>query len=491
MSRTVSIVFLLLLLTGSAAAQDVTIELAPVEHPLTAGVLVATATVTNHLGTDLTNVRVLARLAFGRTILAGGSDDTWSCRDAGTLQSVQCVAAVLPAGKSVPLTFYIDALYGRFRLHAWVDDPREGEYPVVSTRDAWFPYDLHVTHDGDSGEGSLRRTIVLANEDCAGVRLPCRIVFDGTEPMTIRPRTALPVLWGSDLAVDGGARVTLDGSQVDGGSGLEITGAFSVITVRALTIRSFPWDGVHIDGSNTSMATVEDCKIEANGSRGISATSPVSILRNRIRRQGRSGVFITGDSPTIEGNEIDGNGASGVFISGNYAKVVRNRITANEHFGVAVPRTVLQITITENSIAGNRISGIDRGLDGSDGDRYDDHDWNHAYIPPPRLDDAHYDAASNTTTIRGRYFNELEHFGYTWTIEVFSNPLAESQGQTFLGRTGAANGEFSLPNGEFSLVVPGDLRGRFITATGQRGLNLGWSGAFWWTSEFAPVIEVR
>lgn len=38
-----------------------------------------------------------------------------------------------------------------------------------------------------------------------------------------------------------------------------------------------------------------------------------------------------------------------------------------------------------------------------------------------------------------------------------------------------------------SLVFPAIL----LTATGRRALLLGWSGNFYYTSEFAEIIEVR
>jgi hypothetical protein len=39
--------------------------------------------------------------------------------------------------------------------------------------------------------------------------------------------------------------------------------------------------------------------------------------------------------------------------------------------------------------------------------------------------------------------------------------------------------------------VPGNLTGQFITATGQRYLQLGLSGEWFWTSEFSDSVEVR
>ena len=474
-------VLFLLFLSLPLFAQDVTIELAPIEHPPTASVLVVKGTVTNHLDVDLHDVTVFGELAPG-PVLAGQSDDVWSCRDNGTLQTVRCRAAVLPARATVPLTFYIDALIGRFHVKAharWVHDSRERSTPVATTR-GWFPRDVRVTHDGDAGAGSLREAIRLANEECEGLYVPCRIVFDA--PMTIRPRAPLPVIWGRDVAIDGRGQVTLDGSKVSGGSGLELDGTFLQAQLLGLTIRNFPWDGVNARQPNVVVA---GCTIERNGSRGVTseANAWVHVIGNRIRHNGRSGVFALGPNTSIRDNDVEENGASGVFIARYNAEVVGNRIRGNGEFGIAVDRSVGTLTISENSIEGNRIAGIDRGLDGHDGDRYDDYATHAAYIPPPRVTSATYDPSANATTIRGTYFDARDRWG-AWSLELFTNAAPEGQGATFLGRTSAANGAFAL-------VVQGDLRGQFITATGFRQLWLGWSGDWWWTSEFSQPIEVR
>jgi hypothetical protein len=459
-----------LLLGLPVLAQDVTLELLPIVHPPGAKVLVVEAKVTNHTDRELHDVTILAQLIPG-PILAGQSDEVWSCRDNGTLKTVRCVAAVLPAQTTVPLTYYIDALTGRFRVEAWWE--LGNQFPGV---DGWFPHDIHVTHDGDSGTGSLRNAIRLANEDCEGRKVSCRIVFDGA--MTIRPRTPLPEIWSSDITIDGGGRATLDGSQVSGGSGLELTGAGALDTVRGLTVRAFPWDGIHIDKSVNNAVLVEECTIEANGSRGITTgtTSGVLVRRSTLRHNGRSGVFLLGPNATVEENSIEENGASGVFADQYNVLIARNRIAGNAHFGVAVSRRVGTLTITENSIGGNRISAIDRGLDGPDGDRYDDYALLAAYIPAPKLTEARFDEATHTTTIRGTYFDARDHWG-TWSLELFADDV-------FIGRTEAQEGAFAF-------TVEGDLRGQVITATGFRRLSLGWSGDWWWTSELSDAIEVH
>jgi hypothetical protein len=235
----------------------------------------------------------------------------------------------------------------------------------------------------------------------------------------------------------------------------------------------------------------------ANGSRGITVDAPatyVTIARNVISGNGRSGVFINGNygidvMDNRIGVDIDGgampNGSSGVFVGpeASAVNILRNRIAWNGDFGMAISRPAYDVIVRRNSMAHNRISAIDVGLDGFSGYDYDDFNIHNTRIPPPRFTSASYDAAADVTTITGTYFDARDYWG-AWEISLFSNDLPEAQGDQFLGTSTATNGVFTF-------TVNGDLRNRFITATGHRDLLLGWSGEYFFTSEFAEVIEVR
>jgi len=508
-----------------AASAQVTVDLPPIERPADVKVAAVTATVTNASQSDQKNVSIVAKL-FARPgmILAGASDETWSCHDAGTLQSVVCTAANLPAGQSVPLTLFIDRVAeGRFTLS--INPPL-----VPGSRGVTGPVTLYrrlpVTNTNDVGEGSLRQALLNANDACVAGLVPCAIDFRIAETVpdrgwyTISPATPLPLI-SADLIVDGatqttagdtnpdGPEIMLDGSRTGSGNGLEFIGPGAMV-VRHVSIGGFRGNGIRaamgVENASFVRSRLEENYIGvdpsgrhavANGSRGITVDAPatyVTIARNVISGNGRSGVFINGNYgiDVVDnriGVDIGGgampNVASGVFVGpeASAVNILRNRIAWNGDFGVAISRPAYDVIVRQNSIARNRISAIDVGLDGFSGYDYDDFNIHNTRIPPPRFTSASYDAAADVTTITGTYFDARDHWG-AWEISLFSNDLPEAQGDTFLGTTTAANGVFTF-------TVHGDLRGRFITATGHRDLVLGWSGEYFFTSEFAEVIEVR
>ena len=103
--------------------------------------------------------------------------------------------------------------------------------------------------------------------------------------------------------------------------------------------------------------------------------------------------------------------------------------------------------------------------------------WTRSSIPPPKIVAAKYDPVDGATTISGTYIPSPDHWG-TFVVSIYANDVDEAQGDAFLG-TAQANAA-----GEFTLTVSRDLRGKFIAAYAQRALHLGWSGDFFWTSEF-------
>ncbi|MEA2338541.1 MAG: hypothetical protein QOE82_2548, partial [Thermoanaerobaculia bacterium] len=202
-----------LLLSVIAASAQVTIDLPPIERPADIKVAAITATVTNASEHDQKNLSVAANL-FARPgmILAGASDGFWSCHDAGTLQSVVCTAANLPAGQSVPLTLFIDrAAEGRFTLSI-------NPLIVPGARGVSGPVTLYrrvpVTNTNDAGEGSLRQALLDANDACIAV--PCAIDFRIADAVpdrgwyTISPATPLPPI-RADLIIDGATQTAASG----------------------------------------------------------------------------------------------------------------------------------------------------------------------------------------------------------------------------------------------------------------------------------------
>ncbi|HEV7426647.1 MAG TPA: hypothetical protein VGQ46_09795, partial [Thermoanaerobaculia bacterium] len=240
------------LLSVIAASAQVTVDLQPFEGPADVKVAAVTATVTNATDVDQKNVSVTATLfALPAMILAGASDDIWSCHDAGTLQSVVCTAAILRARQSVPLTLFVDQVaVGRFALNI---SPSSLPGSRGVTRILTFYRKVPVTNTKDAGEGSFRQALLDANAVCVRTIVPCSIDFHITEPVpdsgwyTISPATPLPLI-SADLVIDGatqiatsgdtnpdGPEIMLDGSRTQSGNGLEFVGR-AVMRVHHLSI---------------------------------------------------------------------------------------------------------------------------------------------------------------------------------------------------------------------------------------------------------------
>jgi hypothetical protein len=373
-----------------------------------------------------------------------------------------------------------------------------------------------VTNTGDTGPGTLRAAIEYANDVCVRDAVPCSIVFHIDAPVpqrgwfTIYPNTPLPALTGPDIEIDGatqtqfsgdtnplGPEIALDGSAVGIGDGLRIAGE-GIAVVRHLAIGGFPWNGISVTRDSFARSFISDNYIGTdatgthalpNGSRGITFDPPASefdVTHNLISSNGRSGVFIAGAySITLEENTIRANGAAGVLIGPQASDTIlrRNAIVSNTQFGVAIAPETNRYSLIDNSISRNGFIGIDRGLNGFSGYDSDEQIVTAAKIPPPRLLSAMYEPRNNETTIIGTYNDEADAWG-TWKITLFRSTVNDGQGEFVLGHTVAKDGTFRF-------VVPGDLTGQFITATGQRALFLGLSGDWFWTSEFSEPVVVR
>ena len=473
-----------LLLASAALARpstDITISLPPMERPEGHTAVMVIATVTNTTTQDIAGVYVNLE-AEGPTVLGGQSDENWVCTALGA-KSYRCTAAVVRAGASLPLKIYLDpVIEGNFLLTAearW-PVPYEENYTAIVRTFARFPRTVAVTHLGDAGPGSLRAAIEYVNDVCKRDGVPCEVRFH--QPGAIILNTPLPPITGDQVSIVGFG-VTLEGAALAHGHGLEIHG--HIIQVHGLTIIGFPWDGIALVGSRSGVLSQN--QIYANGSRGISLnereTNDVGyyeITQNTIAGNVRSGIFIeSGYTLDIIGNEIEQNGASGIYAGprAGWLEIHRNTISDNAHFGIAVAREVNNYRLVDNSIFRNAILGIDRGLDGFSGYDFDDNNTLNAKIPPPRILSATVDAAGTSTTITGTYH---DNDGYG----SFEITLYAGNGEVVLGHT-------TVRNGTFTFTVPRNLFGDMITATGQRELNLGWSGAYSWTSEFAEPVVVK
>jgi len=348
---------------------------------------------------------------------------------------------------------------------------------------------LLVTNIADEGPGSLRQALLDAREQCASS--PCTIEFrmpeaPGQERFTIRPAAPLPEVWGR-VKIDGGGTIEIDGSSLREGNGLVLRTGCDV-SVLGLAITGFPRHAIEIqDETRTYVCPggvyypiIAGNQLSAN-ERGVvqSAGVRVDIINNRITGNRRAGIFLgNGFYASITGNTITGNGASGIFLnlgdSGRSttagAHVEHNVIANNGEWGIC--RTANgEIAIRDNAIYGNVSAGVDIGLDNDTPNR--DDDWR-SFPNKPELFSALYDPAAGTTTIRGR----LESGGAVATGYFLIDVYASSS----LSLWGYAQGEervggitLMLGHAGFEVVVPGDLRGKFITATNTRVHTVGFA----------------
>jgi hypothetical protein len=423
-----------------------------------------------------------------------------------------------------------------------------------ATASAQLADTFYVTESGNEGSGSLRQAILDANAACTG-GTPCTIAFRLTEPRhagpwdTIAITTPLPVVTASRLRIDGGTQTSflgdtnVDGPEVEISGGGKVDGDGLVISgcdvqVMNLVVNGFGRNG--ISASRPSCGSFVSTELHhlfigtdptgsqarPNGQRGIGITQangtsfnnagePVIIHDCVISGNKLSGIFDLAGRVNIWGNRIGvkahsddplPNGASGIFIGpGGFGSAIGldvvslanpgNVIAFNGETGIAVAAGVLNVSILGNRIWGNKLLGIDIGLDGPTATTKADFN---ALLSAPTLTLAHYDPVSKHTVIEA----DIATGG---TISFFANdsidPSGYGEGQRPLGGTSLAPFQTGT---HFHFEVDGDLTGQFITATSTRDNYIGFAkpggvinpegieqGFLTQTSEFCRAIEVR
>jgi parallel beta-helix repeat protein len=509
MTRALTLV-VVLFLSSIAAAQlppDLTIQLPSFEYIGNSDIARGFAVIRNRTGAEVRDAIVVVTMTGPSTTYLGGD----GCVNTDTPYEIQCTIPSILPGQIMGLQLYIGPIReARVFLRGSV--VWNGPVAPDARKTISFPRDFVVTNTGDAGPGTLRDAIERVNHDCLDFGLPCRIAFHIDQPVpptgwyTIFPNTPLPGIIAPDVEIDGatqtrfggntnflGPEIMLNGSALGTGHGLILAGR-GFVSVTDLAIGGFPWDGIAVLREGFSGSTIANNYIGLdagaqplpNRSRGITFNRPSSsyeVRHNRISHNVRSGVFIeSAHGIVLSENTISANSA-GVFLGpdSHETKVEGNAIVDNAQFGVAVAPATASYILVDNSITRNGFMGIDRGLDGS-GYEPDSRDPIRVSVDPPRIVSAHYDPSANTTIIAGTYFDARVQYS-SWELTLFRNTTNDGQGETVIGHTTAANGMFSL-------TVPGDLRGQFITATGQLTLLIE-VGPYYWTSEFSEAVEVR
>lgn len=372
-----------------------------------------------------------------------------------------------------------------------------------------------VTNTSDSGGGSLRDAINMANGNPGVDTINFNIA--GPAPHTIALLSPLPTITEA-VTINGASQpdfagtpvVELNGIGAGAGNGLTINTASCV--VRGLVINRFSGNGIVVSGNGNIIEgnfigtnatgtfalgnTQDGVSISAGSGNTIGGTT--SAARNVISGN-RSGIQISGGSGTqVRGNFIGtnaagtvgvGNSANGVLIGGSSGNSVgaadsassSNTIAFNGGAGVAVVSGNGNPILT-NSIFSNGGLGIDLGPTGvtlndpGDGDSGANNLQNF-----PVLNSAN--AAGTSTTIQGTLSSTANTL---FRIEFFasqvSNPSGFGEGQTFIPPATLVTTD-AAGNASFNPTLPVTVApGQIITATATDPGNN--------TSEFSKSIQV-
>jgi len=381
-------------------------------------------------------------------------------RPVGTAQyNIDFVAPDRPDGGTFPFVVTADADQDDF------DPSNDVSRVEVLLRDL-----IEVTNAADDGPGSLRQALLESRTACD--ELPCLIGFRSETPLVIQPRSPLPALRGS-VKIDGGTMKTiLDGSLLPAGGALSHEDGCE-FRVNRMVIHQFPGHAIEAHQvappSGTTPCGLESLLFVTNSelignlrgvvTHGISAT----ITGNVIRDHGRAGIFADGGYYTeIARNEITGNGASGVFLRPSSAsswltpggEIFDNVVRDNREWGIA--RAAFgAVNIRRNAVSGNHLYGIDYGLDLSTPNAPN----------KPVLFSATYDPVRNATVIRGTVPRTVR--GDWPFVDLYASSslsrLGYPEAEQVIGGVSAA--------GDFETLISGDLRGKWITATGTRNVD--------------------
>jgi hypothetical protein len=413
---------------------------------------------------------------------------------------------------------------------------------------------FHVTTTADSGQGSLRQAILDANANCRGGTTLCAIDFAIAEATptpwkTIRVTSPLPEITAPSLRIDGASQTRFSGDTNPGGPEIEISGGGTVDgdglliaacseEVANLSIGGFLRNGISVTtsvlpcvGSSTAelhdlfLGTDPTGKVSRPNARGIGTSVPngtsfftagtaTNITHCVISGNVHSGIFGMSGRLNIKNSRIGvradadvplPNGNSGVFIgAGGFGSVVGadyldegsptagNVIAFNGETGLAVATAAKEVSFLNNRIWGNRLLGIDIGLDGPTQAASSSLGYP---VAIPVLTLAHYDPVSNKTIVEGEIPPPP---AFNHTINIFANDAPPDssgygQGQRVLGIVAV---DFSHTH--FHFEAAGDLTGTWISATNTSVTYIGFAkpagieqGFLTLTSEFSRWLEVR
>lgn len=278
-------------------------------------------------GTDSVDATVTIEVpAAMSNITAGG--EQWHCSIQST--TVTCTTALFANRNSELLQLGFDVPTstegGRYDIKATLTTSLPNVYPFPTAQaTVSIPRVFTVTTADDFGAGSLRDTIQRANERCNDPGVGCLINFAG--PMTIEPMSPLPAITGCNIALNGGVdyRTSLDierpveisGVKAGFANGLEVRSPCST-TIQGLTVNRFGANGIvlalPVQGATVS---VLGCFI------GTDTTATAA------RPNGMRGIAIETalTNAIITNNTISGNRYSGIAVwAASSVSITSNRI---------------------------------------------------------------------------------------------------------------------------------------------------------------------
>ncbi|MBN2292102.1 MAG: hypothetical protein JXM70_06735 [Pirellulales bacterium] len=215
----------------------------------------------------------------------------------------------------------------------------------------------------DSGDGSLRQAIELANANGDAVTDEIRFDIPGTGPHTIQPLTQLPNI-SSPVTIDGTTQdgfdgtpvIELDGSAASNGLWVAADGC----TVRGLAINRFGWAGIVLVSDNN---TVEGNYIGTDiaGTSDAGNLFGVVIASSSGNRIGTNG---DGANDAGERNVISGNDEAGIVVEG-YGGGGNNSVAGN-YIGTDFTGTAAIANRNGVALTGGASDNV-IGIDGTDG----------------------------------------------------------------------------------------------------------------------------
>ena len=459
-----------------------------------------------------------------------------NCTSNGNTAS--CTVGPIAAGESRMLTGVAPILpleqETTFEVRLEIRGNEPDAFPVndawtlsITTYRAFF-----VTNTNDRGDGSLRAALAAASAECTRTK-QCQIAFRiDSAGRTIRLQSPLGIITARRLSIDGttqtryagdanqhGPEIEIDGSALSEGDGLDLAIECSA-EVRGLVLNGFPRYALLLrrpdcfNGDLERVVHENYIGTDATGTRAVPnlrgiyvdvprtdqywTQAPWLIANNVISGNTRAGIWSANSyGMRIRGNTIGldatrtaglGNGASGIFLDrgADATDVFENFIGFNAHAGVAIANGAEHVAVYANSIQANGAGGIDWNLDGPSPQT--------APVRAPVIDSAVYDAAANSTIVRGVIHAPSS---YRPSLYLYANdapdPGGFGEGQYFLYGN-------AVDDGAFEVRIAGDWRGKWIAGVALRSIFHGFlttaaagedSSFQTTTSEFGNAVQVQ